>query len=199
MDRLKDKIAMVTGAANGIGKATSELFAEEGAWVLVTDIEDEAGVETVRGIVERGGAAEYFHCDVSSRKDVVAAVTRALNRNGAIDILVNNAAYLIEDFHGALDSNDDEWRRCIDVALMGTHHCTQSVLPHMMGRKRGSIVNVVSIQAMEGMMTSTSVIFMRPPARGRRAWGYVSGVRFRPLTGAGDWSLRRADRDCEAR
>src|ERR1035438_5969433 len=156
MERLKDKIAIGTGAANGIGKAISELFAEEGAWVLVTDIEDEAGVETVRGIVERGGRAEYFHCDVSSRKDVVAAVVRALNRNGAIDILVNNAAYLIEDFHGALDSNDDEWRKCVDVALMGTHHCTQSVLPHMMGRKRGSIVNVVSIQAMEGMMTSVA-------------------------------------------
>src|SRR5271157_5381978 len=116
MDRLKDKIAMVTGAANGIGKAIGELFAEEGAWVLVTDIEDAAGIETVRGIVERGGKAEYCHCDVSSRADVAAAMARALHRTGVIDILVNNAAYLIEDFHGALDSNDDEWRKCIDVA-----------------------------------------------------------------------------------
>ncbi len=156
MERLKDKIAMVTGAANGIGKAISELFAEEGAWVLVTDIEDAAGIETVRGILERGGAAEYCHCDVSSRADVAAAMGRVLHRNGAIDILVNNAAYLAEDFHGALDSNDDEWRKCIDVALLGTHHCTQAALPHMIGQKRGSIVNVVSNQAMEGMMTSVA-------------------------------------------
>ena len=156
MDRLKNKVAMVTGAANGIGRAISELFAEEGAWVLVTDIEDDAGIETVRGIVRRGGTAEYLHCDVSSRADVAAAMARTLAHNGVIDILVNNAAYLIEDFHGALDSSDDEWRKCIDVALLGTHYCTQAALPHMIGRKNGSIVNVVSIQGMEGMMTSVA-------------------------------------------
>jgi len=156
MDRLKNKVAMVTGAANGIGRAISELFAEEGAWVLVTDIEDDAGSETVRDILARGGAAQYLHCDVSSRADVAAAMARTLARNGVIDILVNNAAYLIEDFHGALDSTDDEWRKCIDVALLGTHYCTQAALPHMIARKYGSIVNVVSIQGMEGMMTSVA-------------------------------------------
>ena len=68
----------------------------------------------------------------------------------------NNAAYLAPDFHGALDSTDEEWRKCIDVALMGTHYFTQAALPYMIAQKAGSIVNVVSIQAMEGMMTSAA-------------------------------------------
>ena len=156
MDRLKDKIAIVTGSANGIGKAISELFAEEGAWVLVTDIEDKAGQETMAGIRGKGGKAEFLHADVSRREDVKRAVETAAAQNGRIDVLVNNAAYLIEDFHGALDSNEDEWRKCIDVALMGTHYFTQAVLPYMIAQHKGSIVTVASIQGMEGMMTSVA-------------------------------------------
>ncbi len=156
MDRLKDKIAIVTGGANGIGRAISELFAEEGAWVLVVDIEDQPGDETVRGICAKGGQAEFCHADVSRREDVARAVEMAAARDGRIDILCNNAAYLSDDFHALLESTDDEWRRCIDVALMGTHYFTQATLPYMIARKKGSIVNVVSIQAMEGMMTSAA-------------------------------------------
>ncbi|MFN7993470.1 MAG: SDR family oxidoreductase [Bryobacteraceae bacterium] len=156
MNRLKDKIAIVTGAGNGIGRAVSELFAEEGAWVLVTDIEDEAGRQVVQGIRERGGRAEFSHADVSQRADVQRAVDLAASQNGRIDILCNNAAYLAEDFHGIVDSTDQEWDRCIKVALMGTHYFSQAILPYMIAQKNGSIVNVVSIQAMEGMMTSVA-------------------------------------------
>jgi NAD(P)-dependent dehydrogenase (short-subunit alcohol dehydrogenase family) len=156
MDRLKDKIAIVTGGANGIGRAISELFAGEGAWVLVADVEDDAGDQTVRGIRAKGGEAEFCHADVSRVEDVQRAVALAAARGGRIDILCNNAAYLAEDFHGALDSTDEEWRKCIDVALLGTHYFTRAVLPYMIARRSGSIVNVVSIQAMEGMMTSVA-------------------------------------------
>jgi len=155
MDRLKDKIAIVTGGANGIGKAICELFAAEGAWVLMTDIEDGAGEETARAIRAAGGKAEYLRADVSRQEDVTRAVERAAQA-GRIDILCNNAAYLAEDFHGALDSTDEEWQRCIDVALLGTHRLTKATLPYMLAQKNGSIVNVVSIQAMEGMMTSVA-------------------------------------------
>ncbi len=156
MDRLKDKIAIVTGGANGIGRAISELFAEEGAWVLVTDIEDKPGQETVAGIRAKGGKAEFCHADVSRQEDVRHAVAMAAAQNGRIDVLVNNAAYLAENFHGALDSTDEEWRKCIDVALMGTHYFTQATLPYMIAQKKGSIVTVASIQGMEGMMTSVA-------------------------------------------
>ncbi len=155
MNRLKEKIAIVTGGANGIGKAISELFAEEGAWVLVADIEDVPGEETAAGIRSAGGAAEFCHCDVSKRDEVARAVKRAASRNGRIDILCNNAAYL-GDFHAVLESTEDEWRRCIDVAVMGTHYFTRETLPFMVEQKKGSIVNVVSIQAMVGCMTSVA-------------------------------------------
>ena len=156
MDRLKDKVAVVTGGANGIGKAISELFAEKGAWVLVSDIEDEPGKDVVRRIQQNGGAAEYCHADVSSTADVSRAIAVAAAKNGRIDILCNNAAYLSPDFHDILGSTEDEWTKCINIALMGTHYFTKATLPYMIKQKQGSIVNVVSIQALAGMMTSVA-------------------------------------------
>jgi NAD(P)-dependent dehydrogenase (short-subunit alcohol dehydrogenase family) len=155
MDRLKDKVAIVTGGANGIGKAISELFAEEGAWVLVADIEEGPGNETVCGIRAKGGAAEFCRTDVSAPADVARAVARAGAQNGRVDVLCNNAAYL-GDFHAILESTEDEWTRCINVALLGTHYFTKETLPYMVRQQKGSIVNVVSIQAMVGCMTSVA-------------------------------------------
>ena len=156
MDRVKGKVAIVTGGANGIGKAICELFAEEGAWVLIADIEEGPGQETVRSIRAAGGQAEFCRADVSNQEDVKRAVAMAAAHNGRIDILCNNAAYLGPDFHAAVESTDMEWRKCIDVALMGTHYFTKAALPYMIAQKQGSVVNVVSIQAMEGMMTSVA-------------------------------------------
>jgi NAD(P)-dependent dehydrogenase (short-subunit alcohol dehydrogenase family) len=124
--------------------------------VLVADIEDEPGRETMTAIRERGGRAEFCHADVSSRTDVSRAVHRAAAQNGRFDVLCNNAAYLSDDFHAILESTDDEWDKCIKVALMGTHYFTKETLPYMISQKQGSIVNIVSIQAMEGMMTSVA-------------------------------------------
>ncbi len=156
MDRLKDKVVIVTGGANGIGRAISELFAEEGAWVLVADIEEEPGAQTVSGIRQQGGEAEFCRCDVSVPEDVARTVKMAAARNGRIDVLVNNAAYLSPDFHGVLDASREEWDRCIGVALMGTQYFTKEALPYMIAQKKGSIVNVVSIQAMVGCPTSVA-------------------------------------------
>jgi NAD(P)-dependent dehydrogenase (short-subunit alcohol dehydrogenase family) len=155
MNRVQEKVAIVTGGANGIGRAISELLAREGAWVLVTDIEDNAGRETVRGILEDGGMGAYFHADVSRREDAAAAIQRAAEQTGRIDILCNNAAYLGAS-HAILESTDEEWDKCIKVALMGTHYFTKEALPYMIRQKKGSIVNVVSIQALAGMMTSVA-------------------------------------------
>ncbi len=156
MNRLQDKVAIVTGGANGIGRAISELFAEEGAWVLVVDIEEGAGRATIATIAEKGGAGVFERADVTKRDQVKRAVEIAGRHSGRIDILVNNAAYLSPDFHGVLDATEEEWRQCIDVALLGTQYFTQAVLPYMIERNRGSIVNVVSIQAMVGCPTSVA-------------------------------------------
>jgi NAD(P)-dependent dehydrogenase (short-subunit alcohol dehydrogenase family) len=155
MNRVANKIAIVTGGANGIGKAISELLAAEGAAVFVSDIEDSGGDQTVQAIRENGGQAEYIHADVSAPGDVAHAVAAAAARTGEIHILCNNAAYL-GNFHAILESTDEEWNRCINVALMGTHNFTKAVLPYMIRQKKGSVVNVVSIQALVGMMTSVA-------------------------------------------
>jgi NAD(P)-dependent dehydrogenase (short-subunit alcohol dehydrogenase family) len=155
MHRVEGKTAIVTGAANGIGKAIAELLAEEGAWVLLTDVEDEAGSASAGELRKRGLLAEYCHADVSVPQEAAASVSLAAAHNGRVDILINNAAYLGKA-HAILESTAEEWERCIGVALMGTHYFTKGCLPYMVRQKHGSIVNIVSIQALAGMMTSVA-------------------------------------------
>lgn len=156
MDRVKGKTTIVTGGASGIGKAIGELSAAEGAWVLIVDIEEEAGQSAASAIRAQGGEAEFCRADVSNQQDVTRSIAMAATHNGRIDILCNNAAYISREFHAALESTEEEWRNCIDVTLMGTHYFTKAALPYMVAQNNGSIVNVVSIQAMEGMMTSVA-------------------------------------------
>ncbi|HEY7303958.1 MAG TPA: glucose 1-dehydrogenase [Bryobacteraceae bacterium] len=155
MGRLEGKVAIVTGAANGIGRAIAEIFAEERASVLVADIEQDAGERCAEEICSRGGKALFCRVDVSVPEEVSQAVKAAASWNGLIDVLCNNAAYM-GPYHAVVESTQEEWDRCIRVSLMGTHNFTKEVLPYMLARKKGSIVNIVSIQAMVGCMTSVS-------------------------------------------
>lgn len=156
MDRLKGKVAIVTGGAHGIGKAICEVFCEEGARVLLVDIDGQAGQNVTQAICDNGGKAEFCRADVSSEKEVQSAVAVAAAWRGQIDILCNNAADTSSDTHAALESTDEEWRNSIAVTLMGTHYFTKAVLAYMTAQRHGAIVNIVSIQAMEGMMTSAA-------------------------------------------
>lgn len=140
--RLKDKIVIVTGGGSGIGRASAELFALEGAKVVVADFNEKAGQETVAAIRQSGGEAIFVQADVSDSAQVQCLVDTTLQTYGGIDILVNNAGILL--FGTALDTSQQDWERVIAINLTGTFLVSKAVLPHMIARGGGSIVNVTS-------------------------------------------------------
>src|SRR2546430_7070912 len=108
MNRVKDKVAIVTGAAQGIGQAISQVLAEEGAWVLVTDVNGELAEDTAAEIRKKGGRAESCQVDIASRPEIEQATKLAADRFGRIDVLCNNAAY-IGQWHVVLNATDEQW------------------------------------------------------------------------------------------
>jgi NAD(P)-dependent dehydrogenase (short-subunit alcohol dehydrogenase family) len=153
--RLDGKTAIVTGAANGIGRAIAEAFGAQGASVLVTDIEADAGEDVAAEIRKRGQAASFVRVDVSDETQIARAVTMAAAKTGRIDVLCNNAAHLAQ-WHNVLDATQQEWNQCISIALMGTAHFTRLALPHMTPHHAGSIINIASVQGMTGARSSAA-------------------------------------------
>ncbi len=154
--RLSGKQAIITGAAHGIGRAIAELFAEEGASVVVADIDDTAGAAVVAALSARGLRATFQHVDVAVDADVTTAARRAAEMNrGRIDILVNNASY-IGDWHDVVSAPREEWDKCYETALLGAARFIREVVPLMIGRRWGSIVNVASIQGIVGARSSVA-------------------------------------------
>jgi NAD(P)-dependent dehydrogenase (short-subunit alcohol dehydrogenase family) len=154
--RLKDKIAIVTGAAHGIGLAISQRYAEEGAAVFMCSLDLPAGEGAAAEIRGAAGDATFIRCDVSQPAEIARVVAAAAARKGRVDILCNNAAYLTSPWHAAGDAPDDEWEKCFRVSLMGTQWCTKAVLPFMVAQKSGSIVNIGSIQSLVGGRNSAA-------------------------------------------
>src|SRR5713101_444349 len=139
--RLKDKVALVTGGASGIGKATAELFAREGARVVVADCSAD-GRDTVQVIQAGGGEAIFVPVDVSDSGQVTRMVAAGLQAYGRIDILFNGAGIL---YYGTvLETDEQAWNRVISINLTGTYLCCRAVLPHMIRQGGGSIINVSS-------------------------------------------------------
>ncbi|MGH9161904.1 MAG: SDR family NAD(P)-dependent oxidoreductase [Vicinamibacteraceae bacterium] len=155
MDKLATKVAVVTGAAHGIGRAIGEVFAEEGATVLLVDIDEAVGNQVAEQIRGRGGNATFHRADISVKEEAAQAIRLAAGHEGRVDVLCNNAAF-IGDFHDVMQATEDEWQGSIRVTLMGTHHCTREALTWMLPRQHGSIINIVSIQAMVGCPTSVA-------------------------------------------
>jgi NAD(P)-dependent dehydrogenase (short-subunit alcohol dehydrogenase family) len=147
MARLTDKVAIVTGAAHGIGRAIAELFAQEGAWVLVGDLDRDAGETVASGIRESGGQAQFAFTDVTKQDDVEQSVQIAADRSGRVDVLVNNAAHL-GDWLNVHDATSEQWDHSYSITLMGAVRFTRGVLPWMTPHKSGSIVNVASMQGL---------------------------------------------------
>jgi NAD(P)-dependent dehydrogenase (short-subunit alcohol dehydrogenase family) len=143
---LDGKVAIVTGGAQGIGRAIAELFAAEGAHVVIADLDEVAGEEAQRHLMSVG-SGKFVQADVTNKEAATEAVAAAVTHNGRIDILVNNAARIVQ-FHKCGDAPDEEWRRCLDIVLMGNQYFTQAVLPFMQGQRDGRIIVISSVQGM---------------------------------------------------
>ena len=139
--RLKDKVAVITGAASGIGSAAAELFAEEGAKVVVVDINSEAGQEVVQKIKKAGGEATFVQVDVSRAADNKRMVETAINSYGKLDILFNNAAIAGEALE---ELNEEEWHKVLDVNLTGPFLGCLYAIPEMKRQGGGNIINTSS-------------------------------------------------------
>jgi NAD(P)-dependent dehydrogenase (short-subunit alcohol dehydrogenase family) len=148
MSRLDEKVAIITGAASGMGLAALKLFTAEGARVAATDISQEALEQAVEEVTARGGKAIACRHDVSSAEDWKRVVDTVLTEWGTIDILVNNAGIAMP--RGVLDAELADWNKVMAINVTGTWLGIKSVLPTMQAAGRGSIVNVSSIAAMVG-------------------------------------------------
>lgn len=140
--RLKDKVALITGGASGIGRATAELFAREGARVAVADYSKNGGQDTVNAIKEAGGDAIFAPVDVSDSAQVTRMVEAAIQGYGRIDILLNGAGIL--HYGTILETDEQSWNRVLSINLTGTYLCCRAVVPHMIRQGGGSIINVAS-------------------------------------------------------
>ncbi|MDX3640951.1 SDR family NAD(P)-dependent oxidoreductase [Streptomyces sp. MB09-02B] len=141
--------ALVTGAARGIGAATARRLAEEGAKVLVTDVDVASAERTVTRLRERGLAAGAYRCDVGDRGSVEAAVAHAVTVLGSLDVLVNNAFGCTPDAPLFEDTADETWARDLDLTLTGAFRCSRAALPHLVASGRGAIVNIGSVNGLQ--------------------------------------------------
>ncbi|MBI2326798.1 glucose 1-dehydrogenase [Candidatus Curtissbacteria bacterium] len=141
---LKDKSAVVTGASSGIGRAIVQLFAERGASVLVADINEVGGRETVDLITEAGGQAFFCQTDVSKLDKAKNMANIAESRFGKVDILVNNAAAFV--FGSIEEVTQENWQRVLGVNVIGYANCVQQLLP-LMKERGGSIINIASVSS----------------------------------------------------
>ncbi|HEX30414.1 TPA: 3-oxoacyl-[acyl-carrier-protein] reductase [Candidatus Poribacteria bacterium] len=145
---LKDKVAIITGSARGIGKSIATLFARQGAKVVISDIADEIGEKTAQEIRELGGEAIYLHCDVSDPEDVERLIRSTVESFGRLDILVNNAGITRDSL--LVRMRDEDWNRVISINLTGTFNCTRAAAKVMMRQRDGCIINIASVAGIMG-------------------------------------------------
>ncbi|WP_169950227.1 3-oxoacyl-ACP reductase [Microbispora sp. H11081] len=149
MQRLQDRVAVITGAGSGIGLATARRFAQEGAKVVVADLDEEAGAKAAG---EVGGL--FVKVDVADEDDVARMYRTAAEEFGGVDIAFNNAGISPPDDDSILDTGIDAWRRVQEVNLTSVYLCCKHVIPYMRRRGKGSIINTASFVAVMGSATS---------------------------------------------
>ncbi|MCD7438162.1 SDR family oxidoreductase [Streptomyces lincolnensis] len=147
--RFEGHAVLVTGAARGIGAATARRFAEEGARVLLTDVDAPEAERTAARLRGQGLTVLASGCDVVDRASVEAAVARAVDAFGSLDVLVNSAARCTADVPLFEDQSDEAWAGDLDVTLTGPYRCARAALPHLAASGRGAIVNIGSVNGLQ--------------------------------------------------
>ncbi|MCJ7437740.1 MAG: SDR family oxidoreductase [Acidimicrobiia bacterium] len=154
MTRLAGKVALITGAGNGMGRAASLLFASEGARVVVADAAEEGGNATVDAVRAAGGDAAFVKVDVSDEAQVQAMIACATDTYGALHVIYNNAGIFPADDGGTTETPVPTWDRVMDVNLKGVWLGCKHAIPAMLDSGGGSIVNVASFVALMGAATA---------------------------------------------
>lgn len=183
--RLKDKVCIVTGGAAGIGKATAERFAEEGAIVVICDLNEELGRKTAEAI---GSAVDFVKVNVADRQAVGEFVDGVVEKYGRVDVLVNNAGVLrdgtlvkVKDGVLVKQMSEADFDLVISVNLKGVFNCTQAVAPHMIRRKGGVVLNASSIVGLDGNFGQTNYVATKSAVIGMtKVWARElgrSGIR----------------------
>lgn len=142
-ERLRDKIALITGGSSGIGQAAARLFAREGAKVVIADINVEDGEKTVKGIVDEGGEAHFVKANVSKPIEVEALVNKIIERFNRLDCAYNNAG-ILGDVVSVVEHTEESWNHTIDTNLKGTWLCMKHEIPVMLKQGKGAIVNTTA-------------------------------------------------------
>lgn len=151
MDRLRGKVALITGSASGLGRVAAELFAREGARVVIADVID--GSDAVDAIVASGGVASYVRCDVTDEASITAAVEHAVNVHGSLDVMFNNAGVMLSDDDDPVSTPLETYEKTMDINVKGVLLGCRAAIPVMQRQGRGSIVNVASFVAHMGAAT----------------------------------------------
>ena len=148
--RLQDKVAIITGAGSGMGRVAAQMFAAEGAKVLVAEYDEKAGAETADLVRAAGGEATFARTDVSNESDAAAMVAAAKDRYGRVDVLYNNAGVMPELDHSVVDTDVATWDQVMAINVRGVFLGCKYAIPHMVDQGSGSVINISSFVALLG-------------------------------------------------